>query len=251
MRQLVRYIKADVMKTRRLGVRGAHGLVPAGTAAVFLTYYAFAPWNPVSKLEAYFQVLGVALPILLGVFSAIAAEQETASGVLQNMLSVPCRAVSFISKLLQLLVFEAAAIFMASGMFGAGNICLLGRTEAGFWVYWKAGMVLFVSSISLYTWHLFLSLRFGKGISVGLGIVESLVSALLLTGLGTYIWMYVPCAWISMFPGLYLQKYLGILDPLSAVRGKTAAAVCVGFTILSLLAGVLWFSRWDGRKIND
>ena len=38
--------------------------------------------------------------------------------------------------------------------------------------------------------HLFVSFQFGKGASIGLGIVEALLVALLLTGLGDRIWPF-------------------------------------------------------------
>ena len=72
---------------------------------------------------------------------------------------------------------------------------LLGQNEIPFALYVEISFILFSCQIFIYIWHLFLNFRFSKGASIGIGIIESLLAALMLTGMGDVIWKYMPCAW--------------------------------------------------------
>lgn len=60
--------------------------------------------------------------------------------------------------------------------------------------YGYAGLLLIASTVILYLLHLVIAFLFDSGATIGLGIFEVLVSALLLTGLGDNIWQFVPAA---------------------------------------------------------
>ena len=62
-----------------------------------------------------------------------------------------------------------------------------------FWEFWgMAALAMWMGSLPLYWIHLFLTLRFSKNLSLGFGVAEMLISALLLTGLGTGILVFFP-----------------------------------------------------------
>lgn len=58
-------------------------------------------------------------------------------------------------------------------------------------IYLMAALLMWVSSIPIYIWLMYLAFRFGKGVSIGAGIIFGLISAMMLTGMGLYIWHYV------------------------------------------------------------
>ena len=220
MGTLFRYIKADFHKTKHLPIRLAHLLIPVGTNVLFLIYYTYSAWDAETKVTAYFQVLGMGLPLLTGLFCAMLSEQE---------------------------------FLLASVLFGTGYFLGMGQRSVGYLFYWKASFVLMGSSIFLYVLHLFLAFRFDKGVTIALGFVESLLSALLLTGMGEGIWMYVPAAWASRFVTLfyYHEKFCrmngrydtmdtGIFSDL-----RTAVWVCMALTFVSLLAFGIWACRFE------
>lgn len=248
-----RYLKADFYKTKRLPVRLAHLLIPVGTSVLFLIYYIYSAWDTETKVTAYFQVLGMGLPLLTGLFCAMLSEQELSAGGFWNMLSARKRAAAFFSKLLVLLLLGMFALLLASVLFGTGYFLGTGQRSVGYLFYWKEAFVLMGSSIFLYVLHLFLALRFDKGVTIALGFVESLLSALLLTGMGEGIWMYVPAAWASRFVTLfyYHEKFCrmngrydtmdtGIFSDL-----RTAVWVCMALTFVSLLAFGIWACRFE------
>ncbi len=245
----LRYLRADYQKTKRLSIRMAHIAVAIGTAAVFLAYYAISPWDAYTKTEAYYQVLGIGFPFLIGVFCAVGAEQELSAGAFWNMLSAPKRAVAFSSKWIILVLFGSAAVWLASVVFGTGYRFLLKEQAVKFSIYWAAAFVMAGSSIFLYILHLFLALRFDKGVTIGLGIVESLLSGLLLTGMGDGIWMYVPAAWASRFCTMLLRRSGGYDMGIGA--WDAAVCICVVMTLAGGAAFGAWACRWDGIKKNE
>ena len=99
------YLKADFLKTKHLSVRTAHLLISIVTPLIFIAYDSYAPWDDYVKIDLYYQVIGMALPFLIGLFCAILSEQEQSAGCFQMMLMSPKKVVPFLSKLLLLLMF--------------------------------------------------------------------------------------------------------------------------------------------------
>lgn len=101
----------------------------------------------------------------------------------------------------------------------------------------------------LYSFHLFLAFRFNKAISIGVGITESLISALFLTGLGDGIWSYVPCSWSARFVTYALTMEIG--KGSLAPDCKIAILICVMLTISSFILYGIWACRWEGQSSSD
>ncbi len=249
MRYLLQCLSADFQKTKRLPIRSAHILIPICAASTFIGYYNMAPWNTYLEVEAYVQVLGISLPLLIGLFSAALSEQEQTAGNFQTMLSVSSRLPLFISKLILLILFGAFSLLLASFLFGVGCFFAFEQQVVGFAFYGKAVFILLGSSIFLYIWHLFLSLRFNKGVSLGAGVAESLVSALLLTGMGDVIWIYVPCAWPARFVTYAFASACG-RDGMAADL-KLPAFICVIVTVIILILYGSWALTWEGQNTGD
>ena len=247
------YLKADFIKARGLKICLAHLLIPVLAAIVFLLYYSVAPGNIYSKADAYFQMLGTAMPFLIGLFFCLLSEQELMAGSFQNMLSVPVRAVPFYSKLFMLLLLGAPAVLLASVLFGAGYLYVEENYIIDFRLYFIAAFVIAGSSIFLYILHLFLAMRFNKGVTTGLGIAESLLAAIMLTGLGDGIWMYIPAAWAVRFVTLVLPKpaVYGTMAVDYNQELYTAIITCIIITGAGAVAFGIWAWKWDGTKSSE
>lgn len=265
MRDFFNYVKADFIKTKHLSILIAHIAIPIGTAAAFLAYYAYANWDSYTKVASYYQVLGAGFPTLIGLFCAMLAEQELSAGSFQNMLSASKRPLAFCSKLLVLILFGMGAVMLASGMFGIGYFFFLGKRYIQYSFYIEAAFVMMGSNIFLYILHLFLALSFNKGVTIGLGIVESLLSALFLTGLGDGIWIFVPAAWAGRFITIFLLQRISAYDTISLdsaiaagriaeqllMDWKAAIVMCAVVTAGGISAYGVWASRWDGICGNE
>lgn len=246
---LLSCLKADFLKTKRTSIRIAHLVIPIVTALIFIAYGSYAPWDNDVKVELYYQILGMALPFLIGLFCAILSEQERSAGCFQTMLLSSCKAIPFLSKLLLLLLFCAGALFMASMIFGAAFHFGLQCRPVGIAFYPLAALLMFESSIPMYLLHLYVSFRFNQGVSVSLGIAESVLSALFLTGLGESIWEYVPAAWPARMVTTFLQGYRGALD----ARAELKQASCIGLFMITIGMAVylFWAYHWEGTQTAD
>ncbi len=251
-----RYLKADFKKTKHLQIRTAHCVIPIGTAITFLFYYTFSPWNNFVKVEAYFQVLAMGFPFLIGLFCAMLAEQELSAGSFQHMLSVPERLSAFFSKLVLLVLFGMFAVLVASILFGTTEFFFAKLVIVDYGFYWTAALIITAANIFLYVLHLFMALRFNKGVTTALGIIESLISALLITEIGNNIWMYVPAAWASrMVTSLLLKFNTGLTETANYDLMKNnciyAFIICIITTVIALTAFGIWACRWDGVRSNE
>ena len=110
--------------------------------------------------------------------------------------------------------------------------------------YWIAAGIMLGGNLLLYILHLFLAMRFNKGVTIGLGIAESLLSAVLMTGLGDGVWIYVPAVWANRVAGYVMFAYSTVTGP--AVDPGRTAALCSIVTSMSFLAFIIWAKRWDG-----
>ena len=101
------------------------------------------------------------------------------------------------------------------------------------------GTVIF-GSVPLYLEHLFLNLIFPKTVSQCVGVVQSVVSALFLTGLGEGRWQFFPATWSAR--GI---RYCN--DP---VNGKRVLFCLLLLFLMCVIIGV-WFHKYEGRQCND
>ena len=213
-----RSLNADLRKMKGTSVILAHLLIPIITSVIFLIYYFFSPWNENMKVIAFYQAIGAGLPVLIGIFTA------------------------------NVMVLCLCAILLTAIIFGIG----FGRIASSDIEIMKgcifAALLLWGSSVPLYLWQLILAFQFGKGVSIGAGIISGLISALMLTGLGDYVWKYVFVCWTGRVPYTYLQSVLGetsVGEWLSFIPG------CLIFTGISMVYYFWWVNHWEGNRISE
>lgn len=244
-----RCLKAEILKAKHMSFWLWHIIIPVSIAGVFLAYDTFASRNAYSMAEAYVQVLGIGFPFLIALFCVMVSEQELSAGEFQVLLCSPKRLPAFLSKLMFLFFAGALAVFFACILFGAGYSFLLKRSPVSIVFYGKAFIILSASSFFLYVWHLFLSLRFNKGLSIGIGMTETLISALFLTGMGEGIWYFTPCSWPSRLVTYALAKEKGLILMESNV--SLGISLCIFTTIAAFLLFCVWSCRWEGLDTSD
>ena len=244
LKHLFRYMKADFLKLKRTPLCAAHLAIPVVMAGAFLLYYNVSPWNDYDRIQAFFQIMGMGYPFLIGVFCAIIAEQESFAGGYQAMLSVTDRKITFSSKLLLLVLMGAFSVVFTSVMFGTGFFWGMQRQAVGYSFYWAGAGVMAYGNLFLYIFHLFLAIRFNKGVTIGAGIAGSLLSALCLTGLGDGIWICIPAAWANRMVAYMMYGYIEAGE--AATDISKAVVVCGIVTAAALVAFEAWACRWDG-----
>lgn len=245
---LFRCILSDFYKLKHSPVLWLHIFIPLLGAFLFLWYYTITgSKDPIIKISYYLEALCVTFPILIGLLCGMTAAQEEEAGNYQEILSgIKSRTAAYLSKLILLLVLSAFSVALAVGIFS------IGFQSASALFYFKAALAVFGGNIFLYLLHLFISFRFGRGASIGLGVVGTLLSALMLTGLGNGIWHWVPWAWSVRFCDdiAFSLQYpsksaIAIADMHYGIR-VSVLAVCI-----SAIASLLWFHHWEGSQSNE
>lgn len=246
---MLRLLRAEFLKTKRTPFLFIHLLVPIILSCLFLAYYSYFPWNFNDKISVYFQTLVCGFPIIISLVCAMVAEQEAVAGHFQEMLTATkIKILAFVSKLFLLLIFGFGALLVSVGIFSLGSIEMLKENQFDYKFYLIGVCILFGSQVLLYIFHFIVSLHFSKGASIGLGIVGALLTALLLTGLGDGIWMYIPYGWGGKFIQVWSLKASGIELSLVETGLQTGIITSICATLLALIMSCIWFCYWEGRK---
>lgn len=252
MNALSGLLRADLLKMRRTPFLLTHLLTPLIGAALFLAYYSFSSASEGVKVMAFMQAVACAFPTLIGLVCAMAADQEAAAGGFQGMLALPAsRSTTYASKLLLLLGFSLGAVLFIFVLFSLGFAGILGQDRHGIFFYLTGAVILFASNILLYLVHFALSLRFGRGASIGIGITGSLLAALMLTGLGDILWPYIPFAWGGRLLSLLELHHSGLRLSFAETGLGTGLSICIIGTIAAGLLSMLWFYKWEGRSADN
>lgn len=245
---------AELLKIRRTWILWLHVLMPLVGIGLFLFYYHISAWSDWGKISAYVQALAVVCPTLIGFVCALSAEQEVQAGHFQNFLGTGRhREGNLAVKLVVLMLLGLLAMVLAVGGFGIGYRLTVSDMRAPVGMYAVVLMLLWILQIFEYCFHIFLGIRFSKGVSVGAGIVESLIAALMLTGLGEGIWQWVPCAWAVRFTGYYIENTAngGTTTALMGAQMKLGGVTALGITLVAVVLLFLWFHGYEGKRLED
>ncbi len=254
--KIIGLLKADFLKMRHTSFYMIHILVPAIGVILFLGYYYYSPWNTVNKVNGFFETLCIAFPVLIGIVTEMVIEKEAEAGKFKEMLSVVYgKKMCLLSKVLMMMAAGLFSLFLASFGFYIGFQYILKQNSLTLDFYVLLTAVIFTAQIFIYLFHLFLSIKYGSGVSIGMGIFESLVSALFITGLGDGIWKVVPCSWAVRFCNNFFTKESGSADMFKAFGGikywiessSMGIINCIVFTIMIGIALFIWFKSFEGR----
>lgn len=248
---MVKLIWAEFLKYNHTFLPWIHVLLPTGIAVLTAVFGVVTPaYSWANITSGYLQMLGIAFPLVIAVICSKAVELEAEAGHFQTVLASSQRKILYFVKFVSLIVMELVAICLALVIFG-----LLYRSNADvpyLAFYGYVGLFLLTSTVILYLLHLLIAFLFGSGATIGLGIFEVLVSALLLTGLGDGIWQFVPCAW----PARLMVTWFNMLqypdqNPIFAQQLLLWLEVAFPMTLLGLFLSLLWFDRWQGRNDGE
>lgn len=244
------------MKLKRTKLMWIFAAVSVAYAALFLAYFTGRTESSSQMYLFYMESMGIALPFLIGLAAGFMIDQERQAGHFQVLLGGTASRISgYMSKLLLLLVLQGVMILFAVILWIGGMKWGLGLTDIPIWSYVCGWLWLTCSNIMLLMMHLFIAFVFGMGASILMGGAGLLMSALMATGLGDQVWMYVPWAWGVRFSGLtgivldeslpaemvnYVQHELG-----------QGVGVAVSMTALCLAISIVWFRRWEGKTAHE
>ena len=246
-----RCVRADLFKMKRNAVLLAHIVIPVIVSAVFLLYYAVSGQSheEISKVTGFYQTLGAAYPVLIGIFTASTIEQEQNAGAFQNLLTLKSKTAALFSKAAVLILFGFIALLFTSALFGYGFCALLGQGSTGIGLHIAASLVMWISAIPLYLIFEILAFLFGKGVTIGAGFFAGLLSALFLTNMGMYAWKIVPLSWTARMPDTYLGLMFG--DTTKIPMLKSHAPIYLIFTAICFAAYFIFAVNYEGSRITE
>jgi ABC-2 type transport system permease protein len=251
MLQLIKLIKADIMKLKSTQIIWIHLYIPLLGLIIFLGYYSITPWSNFSKISAYLQVLCIVFPILIGIITSMVADQEYTAGGFQNILvSSEPKCLAIISKLILFLSLGTLSTLLAVIGFYIGY-SFIDNNIYPIYIHLAVVGILIGSNVFQYILHFFLSFRFTKGVSIGVGIAESLATGLFLTGMGDDKWPFVPSTWSIRFVESLLMKYQNVDSVFIDPDLYLGIIISIIVTVLSIIIMLMWFTSWEGCKLED
>lgn len=174
-------MRSEWQKMRHTILLPLHVVIPFLGSSLFLLYYRIKNRYGLTEISGFLQIMGTVFPFLIAIVCSRNVQLEE-DNHFQTFLGAVKRSKALFAKCAVLHVLGLFAVFLTIGSFALGGEVLFGGTDFKFW-----GMTVFamwLGSVPLYWIHLGLNLRFSKNISLGFGVVQMLLSALLLTGLG-------------------------------------------------------------------
>lgn len=257
--KILRLMKADFIKMKHTPFYWIHIYLPIIGILMFLGYYSFSILGSIGKVNGYLDALSLVFPVLTGIICSMIIEQEVMAGKFKEMLSIEYgKTISLLSKILVVLVMGFFSLSLAVGGFFIGFEYILKQNILPFKFYAILTLLIFMAQIFIYLFHLWLSIKFGSGASIGMGIFEGLFSALIITGLGDGIWQWIPCAWSIRFCNNFFIREPNSVDTFNKLAdfntGLSISIIgfrnCIIFTIiLGILFGI-WFNFFEGRGEN-
>lgn len=234
-------VHSELLKVKHTPFAAIHFCLPVIGALLFDAYYSmYSDIAGDKKLKLILEITATFFPLLISVVVGLNILLEEKASHFQILLAAPNRPRIVLAKLVVLYsmgIFALLALF-AFFMFGIYFLGIVDTVQLGMLAQAAVGMAFY--NLIIYIFHLFLSFKFGLGISLFCGVFESLQGILYSNIELNGIWRYIPFAWSMDW-----------VKDIMSNRILTHRAEWISITVLttgSLLLVLTWFSHWEGRK---
>lgn len=247
-----KYLKADFYKFSHSKIIFSHFIIPILGLIIMLSYYVISSWSELDKISVYLQVVAMAFPLIISIIVTMVYEQEEEGSRFQYFLSVPDKKyVPHLSKLFLLIILGIISTIIS--ILGFGLIFkFIGNDSVSLLFYLKEVGIMFISNIPIYMIQYLVVFCFGKGASIGLGIVGSLIAALMITGIGDGIWFVLPWGYSIRFSSYFFQYNMkNSLVIIAEEQVKLAMVSILIFIIVFVILQLVFSNYWEGRREND
>lgn len=250
MMVIVSQVQSDGLKLKKTPFFLLHLLVPLIGILTFFTYQIISQRNANYLVINFCQVLSLIYPIIIAWVTTLVADQEIeASGGFFILNAVSRKQVLF-SKHFYLLIFGLLACAFAVLGYHFLNVLLTLNYSLQTTKILQMLIIIFSCSIFQYFLHMMLALYVGGNVSFAVAVVEVLVSALMLTGLGELIWIFFPSAWgvrlISLITTFIRRDVL-----LNYLQLSQIFLVMGAVTLIMMIILFLSLDKWEGRKNEE
>lgn len=241
---IIREFFSNFTKIKRTPIILLHLLLPVVVTTVFLVYYAFAGYRIISDVRLFFVILQICYPIFVSIVTPIFINLDKNINNIQNALGlVESRRSVYLGKLFFLLFLLAISMVIYELCFYVGVNMFLDISVTHFGSYLVVFYIFLFSNLFIYLLHIPVAFRFGSSISVLLGISGTILAGFFENAIGDKIWPIIPWEWGVRF----LENHFGFLS------SPVLPGIIFLFIISSivLVLSILWFSRWEGKVIQE
>lgn len=247
MREFARQLRSDRYRMRHSFLFSAHLLIPAAGIILYLLYMMIHKSDGWDHFTTYVTLVAMAYPAVTGVVTAMFTDRESRAGRMQNMLASPSRCRVLLAGISMLLLYGLLAVAVTLAGFvllllctGYGKVVGAGELAGLVFILWAA-------NVPLYLVHFFLGIKFGEGVTIGAGVAETVISGVMLTGLGEGVWYVWWPSYGMRFSALFLSS--GRVEPDWISQEVCRGGICgLVISVLFLWGIAIWFSRFEGRK---
>lgn len=250
MKNIINNVKGNAYKILHSKILLVHILVPTVAVLIFGAYYSYSLWSEAEKVLAYMQVIAMAFPLMIAIVITMLYEMDLRSGGFANLLMVPySKITAHLGNLLPMLLLGFCAEAYAIVGFG----CVfrrMGYTGIPILVYFEFALMMFGANISVYILQYIICYEFGKGISLGVGVLGTLLSPLLCMGIGDRIWKYIPCSYGIRFSTCSFRLKYNTIDRILKKDYQSGSIVALAVTILVFVLFLAWscFGQCKGQS---
>lgn len=219
---LWRAVLSECVRLKRSPLIALHlacGLI-AGVACG--AYFGVAPWDPRLGTDAFVQLIGALMPLMVAIVCGLDIDGEREASGLSNLLALPSRRIALAARVLVLWLLGIIAMAVALGSF-AGVIGAFGRDAFSAGVYARAA---------------------AGGLAHGLVTGE-------LTAASSGVLGYVPFAWAERLGSLLVELGLATDTGLRAViwQLEVTSVLALVVTAICLVVLLVWIGFFEeGRK---
>lgn len=253
MKEFIRHMRGEIMKMRRTALPTLHLAVPLLGILLFLAYYRATSYSCQGEVSGYITVLTTALPFMISIVCILSVSLEERNHFCVFLGTAVKKRNVFLAKWSVLSGLGLGAVILAVSGFMAGYSCVLGKSK------FDAGWCLAVSGCmwlcgqGQYLIHLYLNFSCSKSLSLCVGAEESLVSALMLTGLGDGIWQLLPCAFGGRWEGYLLKVWFSGGKGMKSLWQYYERSLWVNLTVMAGMVSLtaVWFYVYEGRRVDD
>ena len=253
---------SECVRLRRSPLIALHlacGLI-AGVACG--AYFGVAPWDPRLGTDAFVQLVGALMPLMVAVVCGLDVDGEREASGLANLLAVPSRRIALAARVLVLWLLGVIAVAVALGSFSV-VLGAFGRDGFSAGVYARSAVGMAAGSLVLYVASVWLTLALGRNAAIGVGAaglacalfaVGGLAHGLVtgeLTAASSGVLGYVPFAWAERLGSLLVELGMATGAGLRAViwQLEVTSVLTLAVTAIALIALLAWVGSFEeGRR---
>lgn len=263
----MRALRSEGLRLRRSPLVPLHLILAVILGGCAGAYFSYSAWDSMLGTDAFFQLLGAGVPLLVGISCGLALDVEHEAGDYANLLGVASRRKALAAKGVALLLLLLFAALVAALLF-CGILVASGRAVPSVAAVAAAVAGIVVGSVGLYVISLFVALRFGRNASIGVGalglvvamasmggLANGLVTGTLSGSVGAGIAAFIPFTWPSRFASLSIELAIVETIPESgqitemlistfAQIGITCAVITIALAVLALVAA----NRFENKR---